>query len=534
MSTPWGKKSSKDGPKTKMLRYLGNNEKHQLAMYMQGHHRGTTLSCQYYLPIRLTFVDADRELKSLVRTAVAAVILKHPILQVGIAGADTKAPRFVQLDSLQLSNHIEWRHILDDDQGLNLCYYNLLGPELDAEFHELEKRPGWRVVIQRCESNRTFAVMFVFNPPHSDGVSAKIFHQHLLEEFIAQIETGTDDINRFIDGDILKLPSSPPELPPPIEQVMKLPVTPKLALKSLWHELKPPIFRREASLAKWVPIQLTPYKTRPRDFTIWLDNVNLIRASCRDHNTTVTGLIQALVLVSLSSRLHSTAAKAFKSTTALNLRRWMGSKPAGNPCLEPEQTMANYATHMTHTFDAKLVSSIRASLATDGDSSREKPKPLPLNMLDQVWIVAARARRDIEEKLDLGAKNDHVGLMRCVPGRQRRMRDAERRPREVSWSVANLGVIDGEIEGRPESIKYAQYTSSAEASGAALVVSLVTVKETELCVTMTWQQCAMDERLAAHVLYDMEEWLGQIASIKRGPPRWPADLEFIEYPTVVS
>lgn len=80
-------------------------------MYMLDQYRGTSVCCRYEMPPGLAGAQNYPELKSTVNSAILRTVMKHPTLQVGILGANTKKPVWVQLDALDTQRHIEWRSI---------------------------------------------------------------------------------------------------------------------------------------------------------------------------------------------------------------------------------------------------------------------------------------------------------------------------------------------------------------------------------------------------------------------------------------
>ncbi|KAI1496431.1 alcohol acetyltransferase-domain-containing protein [Biscogniauxia marginata] len=514
MSVPQNEIAPEDGAVIKLLRYLGNNEKYQLTMYLLDQYRGTSVSCRYRIPPRLENLDAQTELVSEVQGAIARMVLKHPVLQVGIVDADSKTPRWVQLDSIRLSHHIEWKFLdspVDFEESSRLVTIS----QLDATYTDLDRCPGWKIVVLHQRETNLLEVLFTWNHPHADGMSGKIFHQDLLR---CLNNTGGDEIELQLHEDALKLPQSPLRLPPPIEQATKLPITLGFAMKTLWQEFRPPILCRGTAQATWAPIHTSPYKTQLRVFTVENDILVKILSACRQHKTTLTGLMHGLMLVSLASRLEAKVAPAFQSITALNLRPYVPSSPPGYPWLEPERTMGNYVTIMPHEFDEALVTNIRLELppkTTAGEC-------LTANLMNQIWSAAADVRRGIERKQELGVKNDNVGLMKFVGDWQQQMSDTARRPRQNSWFITNLGVLDGKPKldeatssGGQDgtwSVRRAQFSTSAETTSAALIISPMTVAGEHLCVVGTWQDCIFDVRLGEQVMADLEKWLIEIGS----------------------
>lgn len=114
--------------------------------------------------------------------------------------------------------------------------------------------------------------------------------------------------------------------------------------------------------------------------------------ACRSHQTTLTGLIHALITLSLAPLLDLRDAPALSSLTAMDLRRFLPSRPASHPWFRPEEGMSNYVTLATHTFDEHILAQIRESLAGDqlvgpGKDSTFKASP---SLVDLIWTTAAQ------------------------------------------------------------------------------------------------------------------------------------------------
>ncbi len=85
-------------------------------------------------------------LGSIIETAVAKVVLRHPALCCGIINEDKNDPAFVRLDSIDLSSCITY-HLpdleLSDEDGIT----HLLEHQHRQLFPNLDSQPGWKVII---------------------------------------------------------------------------------------------------------------------------------------------------------------------------------------------------------------------------------------------------------------------------------------------------------------------------------------------------------------------------------------------------
>jgi hypothetical protein len=389
--------------------------------------------------------------------------------------------------------------------------------------------------LELAYDNECIDVIFDWSHSFGDGTSGKIFHETLLRELnkpdaqpvltnhVLKIPPTASslpppaeelcDTRPVLSDGVLKIPPTAPRLPPPIEKLCKFPVTAKYTIATAWKELRPPVLSSTlASQAHWAPPCATPYKTQFRMFDVEAETLQSVLAACRVHKTTLTGLLHALVLVSLASHVKPCDAKAFAGNTALDLRRHVESRPG----LDPKRTMGNYVSMTSHEFDADLVRKIREAAFPSADLLRKREDVAPA-LVDFVWQCAARVRAEIQKRLDQGLKNDVVGLMKLVPDWRTQLRNEVDKPRPYSFVVTNLGTIDGaarekaELENgsKPESweIEYSVFAISAEVCGAAFQVSPISVKGKALCVSCSWQNCVVDVKIAEAIVVDLERWL---------------------------
>ncbi|KAI1773168.1 alcohol acetyltransferase-domain-containing protein [Hypoxylon cercidicola] len=304
-------------------------------MYVLDQYRGTSVSCRFVLPRSLASQDSRLKLVNTVQAAIVHTVLQNPVLQVAIFDANSKRPSWIQLENLELTRHVEWQ-FLNHSVDFEDVSRETTVSQLDATYPELEKRPGWKIFILHQLGTDILEVLFTWNHPHCDGMSGKIFTECLFQNLNAK---RNDDISQDLDS-MIRLPESTPRLPPPIEELTKLPVEPLFALKSLWEEYRPQMFSRSLSQANWAPIRTSPYKTQFRVFTV--DNATLAKVltACREQKTTLTGLLHGLILVSLASHLEENAAPAFESITAIDLLRFL-SPTTSYPWIQPKRTMGN-------------------------------------------------------------------------------------------------------------------------------------------------------------------------------------------------
>jgi hypothetical protein len=311
---------------------------------------------------------------------------------------------------------------------------------------------------------------------------------------------------------VLKLPSLS-ELTPPLQKLLKFPLSPGFLVSQGWQSLRPPsLVPKSPYAAYWAPQTTVSSETRLRFVQIQADVVQVILEKCRKEQTTVTGLLHALAFMSFATRLDRKKAQAFEAGTPIDLRRFVNSPP-----LKPHSTMANLVMYFPHKFQKKTVSNLRASFQKASNGGEE------LSNLEQgLWSIARDIRKSLVERLQIGTKNNTLGLTKFVGDWRTFMKDEFKRPRVMSWEVSNLGVIDGCIQPSGEealaqkqwTIDQAVFSQSATIVGPAYILSPISVKGGALTVCCTWQNNVVEETMAVGVAADLQVWLENLGTRK--------------------
>jgi len=312
-----------------------------------------------------------------------------------------------------------------------------------------------------------------------------------------------------LDGDILTLPEAPPLLPIPIESLRSLPLDLKYFVKTIWEEFRPQFLNRDKSLAAWCPIRTSPYKTQFRVFSMDNASLSAILTLCRQHKTTITGLLNGLALIAFTLRLDSTAAPAFQSSTIVDHRRNLPPAPADAPWGSSDRAVSNYVTQLPHRFEADLVARVRSKLPIDSNEDID----LSAELQQELWEISAQNRLEIVRKLEAGLRNDVVGIFKYVTDWQKTMSDMANRPRQFTWIITNVGVLKGSTSNDQKwSVERAQFGLSAEIPAAAIEFAQASVAGRGICVSANWADCAVDVKFGERIMADLERWLAQLAS----------------------
>lgn len=504
-------------------------------MYLLNQYRGTVLSCRYAIPPRLVPAESRAQLHEAFKVALVDIVMRHPMLQVGMIDANSKTPSWIQLQSLDLTQHIKWLYLDDQDADFEQKVQETFQVQLDELFPDLSNRqPSWKFTLIRQGNAPIMEVLLTWNHPWFDGAGAKVIHEDMLAVLIA----GNEIHERpGLQGDIITLPQAAPVLPIPLEKLQRLPVSLSVLARAFWEDIRPQLLNRDVSYAAWCPIKTSPYKTQFRSF--FIDNPSLlaILALCRQNKTTITGLLNGLALIAFSLHLDDKSAPAFQSSTIVDHRRNLPPAPSDAPWGSSDRVVANYVTQCLHKWDQNLVTQIRSKLSPNTSETRD----LSPELQRELWAISAQNRQDIVDKLETGLQNDLIGIFKYVTDWQKTMSDMAKKKRQFTWLVTNIGVLNGnkpssnpppgaatttitttkivnndDQSGREEeeegwSITRAQFGLSTEIPAAAFEFAPVSVAGGGMCVSVNWPDCAVDAALGERIMADLERWLAQLA-----------------------
>jgi hypothetical protein len=512
------------------------SESYQIALQSLDQMRGNILTYRYKLPESLAPERKQHELIDVFERSLARVVLKHPLMHVGLVGEHTDKPCWVRLDSIDFRRHIEWNIVPGGSDQFQKVFLDTCYQQLDTKLGEYLIKPSWKIKVLRPGGGDFIEVLLVLNHTNMDGGSAKTFHMDLLQSLH---EDPLLPKNGLLKDHILTLPhDSTEKLSPPAEDIVEFPVSTHHMIKFLQDEVRKPAaaYPKTPTQAHWAPIMPSPFKTQFRAISIPNDVLAKLLDACRHHKTTLTALLHSLVFISLTPLLDSSNAVGFEYLTAMNLRRFLPSHPPSHPWLEPSRAMSNYVTIVDHVLDEKLVAQVRSKTspyAADGFRSGV--------LMDLMWSVARKTRRDIQNKLEAGLDNDMIGFWKVIGDWRAHLSEEARRPRRTSWVITNLGLIENmpaatsDFSAASEadaaavipnvvdpnsswSITRTQFIMCANVVSSAIGISTAAVRDGDFIITCTWQDCVIDVKLGEAFVESLERWLKFTSMYRDG---WP-------------
>lgn len=491
-------------------------ERQQSSLHLLRQMCGTVVTCRYSVPPSIANDGSLEALQGIVRDTVARTVLEHPMMHVGLLNEDSARPSWIELDTINLDHHITW-NIVNPQDDYESIYRERILYNMDTWFENLETTPGWRLTVMTREQDmHAIDVMLAWNHANFDGISAKIFHETLLKNFN---NPDTSQELHYVSASVLQLPSPKDRFPPKADRIVKYPLTAKFTASQIWQDIKPPfVSGKNGPKPDYCPIVYEPFTSTYRTIIIEAPTMNKLLDVCRSHGTTITSLLNALSMVSLALQYESYEKKGKKinyldSVNALDMRRYMPTKPPSYPHFEPHKTMANIVSIMFHSFPPSLITSVRMKAGTLSGSNLSQTDIIAA-LENIVWSTAAKNRLEMQERLDLGLKDNMVGIIKFVNDWRSQFRSSAKKPRFGDFTMTNLGVIDGGGEADQWKITRASFQLSTEVTATPFHICPMSVKGGEMLVDVGWQECIMDKAVGDTLTSNLEAWLRYLADAK--------------------
>lgn len=460
--------------------------RHALGLY-----RALIITGLYTVQIRPGDEDVDMSDSSLYIPALKWCIAAHPILSAAIQEEGSEAPEFVRPAKLDLRKHIQVIDTTSPD-------YMLAGDELgllkritleihDHTFPDVEKVPPWKIVVlplldEAVGMKKRAYIIFAYSHSHGDGRSGLNFHRTLLEG----LQAPRQDYDR---EPIYQPPSSP--LPPPLEETCNMKISWSYFLFVLFGDYMPNFVRQRLNLpAKtarpWIgkPVYYNAdnFHTGSQILIVNNDLLREVLTACRARGTKMTGLLNQLVVRSLSEALPAeNESDSFIGQIVVDLRALV-------PAYSSNQ-MLNCVSAANQTNPRPCKKS-------------EQGEVCSLSRDEDVWDAARKTTTwlaDCASTLD-----DHsIGLLRYVNDFRTWYLDKLGKPRDSSYEISNLTIFDPSSpnsltnasergEGSSWDIERIVFSQPAIATGCPLTFQVATKKGGDMVITLNWQLGILD------------------------------------------
>lgn len=394
------------------------------------------------------------------------VISRHPALSTVFIDAktETKKPYYARLPQVDLRDCILFAaretpiEALSTDQDAELDH--LLERHHNTRFDERwEELPLWRLIIvpTPVDSRSLFVACFVYQHTIGDGNAGPSFHRTLQEELCA---LSAEEQTKEPDP-IVRSPDA--VLPPSLESLHKLPLSPAYLLKMAWYDKFP-----SDSPSLWLGAPVT-HPTRSRFLSSSFPQVttDALLAVCRDHSVTMTAVVHTLISTAIFGNLPPEKTQ-LKSSIAIDLRRFLPAGALG------QDEMGNYvsATYIDHK---------RPSTTSDID-----------------WAEARRIKAILDDQVRLRGKNTSTGCLRWVGSMHRYFKAKFGQPRDASFCLTNLGNLEprrGDVPGPGWPSGRMVFSEAFDAAREAMDVTMVTGADGCLTLGLVWGDGVVEETL---------------------------------------
>ncbi len=425
-----------------------------------------------------------------IESALARVIRELGALRIGIVGETTGKPCFTRIDSVDLRNHIQWK-VVDSEAGLLGC----IKDQHHALWQEVDRRPPWTIIVVEGLADKAVDIVFAVHHSLCDGKGTALFHARLLNAL-----NGPHQPVPGLKGHILDLSDQKPIVAPSVEEMIRFSISWSFLFWALWADLAPSWLR---PLPPWTGKATTmePRQVNLRLITVPEASVAPLLAACRAEGTTLTGLLHALTLVSLSRRVPAAVATTFRSDTPISLLPFAHAPPG----LDLHSILSDLNSAVGHHFDAQTVARFRD----------EKPQDVT-----EVWKVAGEVRATLKKRMVVFPKDDVLGLMSWVNDWNKRWLSKIGKPRDTTWSVSNIGSmrLTSETRGAGGSswtLDRSIFSQPCKPFGPAIDLNVSGVEGRDITITVGWQESIVDTNVMEGLVEDLDAWLKKLSTLQQ-------------------
>ncbi|THU92734.1 hypothetical protein K435DRAFT_725967, partial [Dendrothele bispora CBS 962.96] len=294
-------------------------------------------------------------------SAVRSLVRKHAALCVCLADEGTPEPKFVRLESIDLSEVV--RFVDQSSQELE----KIIESEFLKPFDTTKTL--WRLTILNGNT-----VLFVYHHCMGDGMSSTAFHRTLFRALNEEQPTGPDSFVEkvFTPGDtalvdpIEHLTDVTPPWLTVIREVLKLFIPPSwTSAARSWTGNDVPSFESLPS----------PLKTHARAIRFSAKDVATLTSLCRSHNATITSALYFLITTSLSHTIQNPPYLTEKSNICasipVSLRPQTG---ASKDAICDHPSSVTLYTPINATFSWKDATSLASTLRAHSQSQFREPR----------------------------------------------------------------------------------------------------------------------------------------------------------------
>ncbi|EED13569.1 conserved hypothetical protein [Talaromyces stipitatus ATCC 10500] len=409
-------------------------------------------------------------LHDLIFSALENVIQEHAILGVIPVGEDMPNPHFARLPQFDLQNvvtFVEREKSWDPDTEIDPELDEILEREHNQSFKQrYGELPFWRLVILHTRSQSDagslpqFTACFVVHHAIGDGLSGIAFHRSFLSALGRSDHAGASRKSPGDNNPYLVTPARK-DLIPCLEALHPLPISILYILGTIWRELVP-----RWSGTVWTAKDITDdpdmKRSRFKSYSISASKTSKIIEISRGKNTTVTGVIEAILVYTVFNLLP-------KNYTILKVAGPISLRPILPSNLVDNNSIGTWSNSYVQEHNRPI-----------SDSAAKR--------YSYIWDEAVKVRTTIKGELAKEGRNVRTGLLKFVGDSHKFFQKNIGRPRGESIELSNLGVFsvpDG-VESSGWKVCKVLFSQAGNVVGSPLEVTLATGPNGRLNVGFSW------------------------------------------------
>ncbi|KAL4755962.1 putative alcochol-O-acetyl transferase crmB [Aspergillus foveolatus] len=497
----------------KRLRPLGKLEQISATCHHLGFFNNVGLSAHYLLRTAAGAATTSADLRSLIYTAVGAVVRRHQILCAIPVNEDTPVPHFAALKTLDLKRSVKFlrrskpgqsseRRESEGSEDNELD--SILEEQHNTGFNSDGTLPFWRLIIledTQLPKTPSFTASFIYHHAIGDGVSGLVFHRELRSALDAAFAASRNTQAQGTGPKTTLMVDDEASILPPLEALHPLPLPiPNPASADANSTLTQP---QAASQKEWTggPIQ-TPCKSHWSSFTLSPATSHAFVAECKARKRSVTAVLSSIVANALFDALSEKNVDVLTCIIPLNLRPWLSI-----PRDEAEGAIGTY-------FDATRARLVRAHTSNASDP-KPKPGTGPGTEGPAGWDRAEQVSSALGSYLantsPSGEPYTAIAAFLGIDDLGAVFQSLIGSPRDAAFEVTNVGLFEPASTPPPTTeeattksdshweISTVRLSRSAAVTGAAVTVSVATGGDGGLAIGFTWQEGVVEEDVVKRV-----------------------------------
>jgi hypothetical protein len=355
-------------------------------------------------------------LVELLKYTLHHTVQRHPSLCYGLVEEKNNVDaHFYQLESIEFDDVVEIRLSKLPKEQQDRAMEKEIGVAHDHLFQEQDRKPGWKIVVLKHESevfdnDTRVDVIYVNQHAIGDGTSAAAFHK----TFIRFLHQAMDESDLQVSWPY-EVPTELPEL----QLIEKVCPFPSKFASSVESKI---VTSDDPSFDAWTAALPTMdrFASRARTLTIPSIDVSRIISYCRQLKTTLTGLLHSLFVIHLAKTVQD--ARGFRAVTPYSMRRFSGAS---------DDEILNHISYITIDWKESVASLARS---TQENSKGEE---------EVIFKITKQYQSEITEELCNVPQRGSAALIEVsnIEDLNKFCEDGLKEKRGCTYEISNIGAV---------------------------------------------------------------------------------------------